>query len=128
MDQVPIRIVLACAIGFAAFVAGCGPMIAAGMMKSAARDRAVVDLNCPEDDIQVEDVGGGAHRTTGCGLTATYVCAAGGTIVCVREKDPEKAKAAPVAAAAKPSSNPSEASSASSKPVQTPGPSSFSPR
>jgi len=65
------------------FMAGCGGLY----MRAAATDRAVIDLSCPSDKIEVEDVGGGAYRATGCNRTATYVCSTGDhvTTTCVRE-------------------------------------------
>jgi hypothetical protein len=39
------------------------------------RERAANEFHCPEDSIEVEDLGSGGYRATGCDVTATYVCA-----------------------------------------------------
>jgi hypothetical protein len=47
------------------------------------RTRASVDLNCPEANLQMVDLGNNARGMTGCGKRATYlyVCKRGGGLM-----------------------------------------------
>ena len=52
------------------------------------RTRASNDLNCPEEQITVANIGGSSFRASGCGQQATYNCvqSSQNTLACVREE------------------------------------------
>lgn len=60
----------ACTFAMAAtsIVAGCG------VNNGALRNRAVHDLGCPREEIQVIDLGAGGRRVEGCGRAQEYTC------------------------------------------------------
>jgi hypothetical protein len=51
---------------------GCG----AGA-NTVARRRAATDFNCPEDQLQSQEISGGTVKVEGCGKSATYTCLGG---------------------------------------------------
>lgn len=49
---------------------GCTPIYA----RDVVRTRAAKEHRCAETQVKVEELGGNAYRTTGCGPETTYVC------------------------------------------------------
>jgi hypothetical protein len=47
---------------------------ATGGMEDAARARAANDLKCPEDKVNLVEIGGTSYRAKGCGDSAVYDC------------------------------------------------------
>jgi hypothetical protein len=74
-----------------ALVAVSGAM-ACSTMQGAVRARAAKESGCPEESIEVEDLGSGGYRATGCDLTAVYDCA--GTYLCVKQGQTAPAESA----------------------------------
>jgi hypothetical protein len=54
-------------------ISGCGPATFMGAPTEHLTQRASFDLNCPESQINVVDLGGKTKGVTGCGKKATYV-------------------------------------------------------
>ena len=54
--------------------------------EAIVRERAPFDLNCPNEKIEVQDLGG-AVGVRGCGAKATYVLTVGGPVLNTLEKD-----------------------------------------
>lgn len=52
---------------------GCVLMMAGGCT-NAAVVRFSNEYRCPQNAVQVEDLGAASYRVTGCGRSATYVC------------------------------------------------------
>ncbi|HEX2879832.1 MAG TPA: hypothetical protein VHO25_09905 [Polyangiaceae bacterium] len=66
-------------------------LLATGCARSplarAAREQAVVDLECHPKQIWLEDIGEGTYRATGCNQTVSYTCTLGtDETVCAREQ------------------------------------------
>jgi hypothetical protein len=66
-------------------------------LQGAVRARAANESGCPEESIEVEDLGSGGYRTTGCDVTAVYNCIGGGTVRTLCVKEEQTAPAAPKA-------------------------------
>ncbi|MEZ4225897.1 MAG: hypothetical protein R3B13_33425 [Polyangiaceae bacterium] len=64
-------------------------MPACAMEESEAQIRGAHDLRCPEEQVNVQDIGGHAYRVKGCGRLATYLCISknNGEVYCSRERD-----------------------------------------
>jgi hypothetical protein len=59
-----------------------------GCMGSTAKTRFAREYSCPESQVSVTRLGGGAYRMTGCGQTATYTCISpegSPTVTCVHD-------------------------------------------
>jgi len=57
------------------------------------KERAVFDLECPEDKIEVTFLSGTSYGATGCGKKATYTCAAQSNLFvnkCVKDSQENK--------------------------------------
>jgi hypothetical protein len=67
-------------------------MMACSTMRGVVRERSAHELDCPEDEIDVESIGGTSYRAEGCGSTATYTCIGS---VCVRDDPPGEARNEP---------------------------------
>lgn len=71
-------------------------------MQGAVRARASNESGCPEESIEVEDLGSGGYRATGCDVSAVYDCVGGiARSLCVKE---EQTTAPAAAAKAEPAS------------------------
>jgi hypothetical protein len=75
-------------------VVGCAT--ASGIVQT----RAASEFECPEDNVEVENIGGTTFRASGCGQTAVYTCSklASGTAApfpCVRDDPPRPSVAQP---------------------------------
>jgi len=46
---------------------------------NSLKTRAAFDLDCPEEQLQVVELGRSARGVTGCGRKASYVCLSGAT-------------------------------------------------
>jgi hypothetical protein len=81
--------------------------MACSTLSDRVRARAANESGCAEDSIEVEDLGSGGYRATGCDVTAVYTCIGGGmaSALCVKEE-----QSRPAAAAAAAASNPAPAS------------------
>ncbi len=62
--------------------------LACATQSGTVRERAMYDLGFPAAQIQVQDVGGGAHRAWGCGRGAQYVCISesAASVICTLER------------------------------------------
>lgn len=70
--------------------------IACSTMSGVVRERASHELECPEDDLEVDEIGGTSFVASGCGRSGTYTCAdshrtTGRQVVCVRDDPPPSA-------------------------------------
>ncbi|MFO0761486.1 MAG: hypothetical protein U0359_33715 [Byssovorax sp.] len=75
------------------------PIALLGCQANVAQARAAVDLQCPEESVQIQELPGNAYRAEGCGKHAVYACS-GGTLLsseafttCTREAEPAPAPA-----------------------------------
>jgi hypothetical protein len=73
----------------AALLSGAGLLSGCGRASGVVHERAAHEFNCPEEDIQVESIGGTTYRASGCGEVAVYTCSrtfsGGYAIPCVRD-------------------------------------------
>jgi hypothetical protein len=54
-----------------AYLAGCG---SANVSSNTVRAKAASDLNCPAEQLKLENPVGSNWKATGCGKEATYAC------------------------------------------------------
>jgi len=57
--------------------------------ESVLRTRVSREAECPESQVQITDLGGGAYKASGCGFSGTFICRYGGAsgqpALCVKE-------------------------------------------
>lgn len=91
-------------------------------MKGVVRERAAHELDCSEDDIEIEEIGGTSYVAAGCGSSGTYTCSdtvQGMTAICVRD-DPPGSAHDDSASARRPDPAGTSASPSSAKPATDP--------
>jgi hypothetical protein len=73
--------------------------------RDVVRTRAAREGQCTEEQVQVEELGGGAFRVRGCGPETTYVCNANSSVIgdslilCSKEGTPSPTAAGPTSPA-----------------------------
>lgn len=99
-------------LAFAALAAGC----TINTPSSVARARAANDLQCPAEQLVVEQKAGNTVATAGCGKAQNYDCTfpSGGSITCVPQGG------APAAGATTPSSLPPPGATVVPRPAPAP--------